>query len=401
MIANAAGGLLPSLAEKLRETFQANVLPSYGMTECMPISSPPADYDLSRPGTSGVPVGPEVAVLNTVTCEPLPTGEEGPICVRGAPCFRGYGALANDPTSFAPDTFLKDGWFNTGDLGFLDKDGYLFITGRSKEVINRGGEIIPPMEVEEAVLAHPEVVACAAFSVPHDVLQETVGICVVLKDDSARRLDLPTLHSFVADKLAAPKWPQCLIFMKGGLPKSHTNKLLRVKLASRLGLPEHTDNMTTWERTFEADCPKQGAPLDEPIPSSLVSVDPTSIQSKLRSSCKNENIWVHKHPSKQGAIVAFVRADVDRRALIDCCVDVLPRYAVPTHVSVVESPGDIDKARAAQLKPADAVVSILNGGGQSSKAAEDPLVQEVMGLFAQVLKLDYTLSPETDFFHVG
>ena len=146
MIANAAGGLLPSLAQELRQTFQAAVLPSYGMTECMPISSPPANYDLSKPGTSGVPVGPEVAILNTDTGEPLSPMEEGPICVRGEPCFRGYGVLANDPNAAKPASFLKDGWFNTGDLGYLDADGYLYITGRSKEVINRGGEIIAPME---------------------------------------------------------------------------------------------------------------------------------------------------------------------------------------------------------------------------------------------------------------
>eukprot|EP00977_Amphora_coffeiformis_P011081 scaffold2655_cov179-Amphora_coffeaeformis.AAC.14 len=401
MIANAAGGLLPSLAERLRETFCANVLPSYGMTECMPISSPPADYDLSKPGTSGVPVGPEVAILNTATCESLPRGEEGPICVRGAPCFRGYGALANDPKAFAPETFLKDGWFNTGDLGYLDEDGYLFITGRSKEVINRGGEIIPPMEVEEAVLAHPEVVACAAFSVPHDVLQETVGICVVLKDDSARRLDLPTLHSFVADKLAAPKWPQCLVFMKGGLPKSHTNKLLRVKLASRLGLPEHTDDMTTWERTFEADCPKQGTPLSDPIPSRAASVEPMEVQSRLRRSYNTEDLWVHTHPNKKGAVVAFVGPKVDRSALIKCCLDELPRYAVPSHITVFESSRHLNMVKNTPPKPADAVVSIMNGKSAASNSPADPLSEEVCTLFAQVLRLDHNVSSDTDFFHVG
>lgn len=154
-------------------------------------------------------MGPEVAILNTATIQSLPVGTEGPICVRGQPCFRGYGTLANDPDATVPETFLKDGWFNTGDLGYLDSDGYLYITGRSKEVINRGGEIIPPMEVEEAVMSHPDVLACAAFSAAHDVLQETVGLCVVLKNEhKIRKLDLPTLHAFVADKLASPKWPQ-------------------------------------------------------------------------------------------------------------------------------------------------------------------------------------------------
>ena len=143
MIANAAGGLLPSLAIQLRDTFGANVLPAYGMTECMPISSPPSSYELTKPGTSGVAVGPEIAILDTLTGTSLPIGQEGPICVRGDPCFRGYGKIANDPSAVVTDiTFMKDGWFNTGDLGHMDEEGYLFITGRSKEVINRGGEII-------------------------------------------------------------------------------------------------------------------------------------------------------------------------------------------------------------------------------------------------------------------
>jgi acyl-CoA synthetase (AMP-forming)/AMP-acid ligase II len=120
-------------------------------------------------------------------------------------------------------------------------------------VINRGGEIISPMEVEEAIISHPDVQACAAFAADHDVLQETVGIVIVAEPGRPRSLDLPTLHAYIAEKLATPKWPQCLVYMEGGLPKSHTNKLLRVKLGSRLGLPEFNDAMSYWERTFDAD----------------------------------------------------------------------------------------------------------------------------------------------------
>jgi acyl-CoA synthetase (AMP-forming)/AMP-acid ligase II len=94
--------------------------------------------------------------------------------------------------------------------------------------------------------------ACAAFAADHDVLQEMVGIVIVPETGGPRSLDLPTLHAYIAEKLATPKWPQCLIFMDDGLPKSHTNKLLRVKLGSRLGLPEFSDSMSYWERTFEA-----------------------------------------------------------------------------------------------------------------------------------------------------
>jgi acyl-CoA synthetase (AMP-forming)/AMP-acid ligase II len=100
----------------------------------MPISSPPADYKLEKPGTSGIPVGPEVAILDRETVESKPTGEAGPICVRGSPCFQGYGKIHGGYEQPEDDSFLPGGWFDTGDLGYLDEDGYLYITGRSKEV---------------------------------------------------------------------------------------------------------------------------------------------------------------------------------------------------------------------------------------------------------------------------
>ncbi|CAM9906168.1 unnamed protein product, partial [Phaeothamnion confervicola] len=153
MICNAAGGLLPSLAVALRDAFDgAAVLPSYGMTECMPISSPPVDYKLDRPGTSGRACGPEVSIRDDGGV-PMPPDAVGNICVRGAPLFPGY---EGDEAATA-SAFFPGGWFNTGDLGMLDPDGFLYLTGRSKEVINRGGEIISPFEVEEALLAHPAV----------------------------------------------------------------------------------------------------------------------------------------------------------------------------------------------------------------------------------------------------
>lgn len=122
MIANAAGGLLPSLARDLRQAFQAAVLPSYGMTECMPITSPPSNYQLNKPGTSGVAVGPEICILNPTTLQKEDTGKEGAICVRGAPCFRGYGRAAGSVAGQEKpaNTFLPGGWFNTGDLGHMD-----------------------------------------------------------------------------------------------------------------------------------------------------------------------------------------------------------------------------------------------------------------------------------------
>jgi len=405
MIANAAGGLLPSLAVELRAVFKANVLPSYGMTECMPISSPPATYKLEKPGTSGVPVGPEVAILNVSTLQHLPTGTEGPICVRGAPCFRGYGVSRDEKGNAVvpPDSFLKDGWFNTGDLGYMDEDGFLYITGRSKEVINRGGEIISPMEVEEAVVSHPNVVACAAFSAPHDVLQEVVGIAIVFAPN-ATKFDLPALHKYLGeDRLAAPKWPQCLVIMENGaLPKSHTNKLLRVKLGQRLGLPELSDDMHPVERTFKAICPPPGTSLDVPIACEPVKVDPTVVQEKLTKAlltdktASDAKVVVVPHPNRPSTVVAHVY-NVERLDVIRAAHNLLDAYEVPSHVCLLKGSNSLDFA---VPTPADAVATILQKEN-SAGGPVDPLVEQMQDLVQAILKLEYIPAPDASFFNLG
>lgn len=401
MIANAAGGLLPSLARELRDVFKANVLPSYGMTECMPISSPPAAYQLEKPGTSGVAVGPELAILNKSTSQPLPFGTEGPICVRGEPCFRGYGInhlQSDNPGS----SFLAEGWFDTGDLGYMDSDGYLYITGRSKEVINRGGEIISPLEVEEAVGSHPSVLACAAFSAPHNVLQEIVGI-VVVPQPNTPKVDLHALQEYLGQgRLAAPKWPQCLVYMDA-LPKSHTNKLLRVKLGQRLAIPEMNDNMYPIERTFSAKCPPQGTPVNVAIPCERVSVHPANIQAILRTamniSSSNQNLVVAPHPRRIGALVVYV-FNVDRLEVVTTAQKLLDCYTVPSHVCELSGPiaGDHDLP---EPKPSDAIGAILQQQSLGLRSQEDPLVSQVQQLFLDLLDLDCVPAPDTNFFNLG
>ena len=188
-IANAAGGLLPVLAQGLKDTFQAVILTSYGMTECMPISSPPQSYKLDPTGTSGIPVGPDVIIVDEACVAKLPCGEKGNILIRGAPCFGGYenNGTANEESFFTIEG--EAGWFNTGDMGHLDQAGYLYISGRSKEIINRGGETISPFEIEEAVIQHPLVKETLAFSAPHEEFQET-GIYTYISHY--------TMHYFIA-----------------------------------------------------------------------------------------------------------------------------------------------------------------------------------------------------------
>ena len=238
------------------------------------------------------------------------------------------------PPSMDDETFIFNGWFNTGDLGYFDNDGYLYITGRSKEVINRGGEIISPMEVEEAVTTHPDIHSCIAFSAPHDVLQEVVGVAIVMQTNRPR-IDLATLQEHLGDQLAGPKWPQCIVFMNGGLPKSHTNKLLRVKLGQRLQLPELSDSMSTMERTFEATCPPQGTGLDIPIPAKRVMLNVTAIENQLKNLLitphdQTSRLMVVPHPHRPGAFVCYT-VNIDRTKAIHSCIQSMDRYAVPTH----------------------------------------------------------------------
>ncbi len=429
MIANAAGGLLPSLAQELRATFGANVLPSYGMTECMPISSPPYNYELTKPGTSGVAVGPEIGIFNN-NMKSLPPNKEGNICVRGRPCFRGYGAVGavhgggHNPTQKVPKALGAGGWFNTGDLGYLDEDGYLFITGRSKEVINRGGEIISPLEVEEEIVQHPSILACAAFSAPHKILQEAVGIVLVHKP-GVRRLDLPTLHTFLQDKLAVAKWPQCLVYMNA-LPKSHTNKLLRVKLGQRLNLPELTDSMFPVQRTFEATCPPQGTLVGVSIPSEAIEVDLEYIQEILRSELDvpeepeqptpeqvddifdavkvspsqagRKQLIVTAHPSRIGSVTIHI-SNIDAKEVISSSERVFDAYLRPSHVCTYSDEISLQNIKK-YPEPTDAVACILSGD-VAKRLITDPMVRGMQELVQELLDLDCLPAYDSNFFHVG
>ena len=267
LICNAAGGLLPSLAANLQHTFDCIVLPSYGMTECMPITSPPLDYRLDRPGTSGVSVGPEIGILDSTDVK-LASGVVGRIAVRGTPVFGGY---LKPNGHLDTSSFTEDGWFDTGDLGYLDQDGYLFVTGRNKEVINRGGELISPFEIEEAILSAAQcecsptfkrIIGALAFSMPHDVLQEVVGVVIVTPPETPRPC-LKSVQLSVRNSLNQVKWPVYLVYMDD-LPKNN-NKILRVNLADRLGLTTLADSVPSAKRHWEALCPPPNTALCEKI----------------------------------------------------------------------------------------------------------------------------------------
>ncbi|MEO3755621.1 non-ribosomal peptide synthetase [Streptomyces sp. B6B3] len=226
----AGSGPLPeSLRERLERNYLLPVVESYGMTEAHQIASSPLDPGLRRPGTIGRPTGSDVAILSGNGAGPLglsEVGEVGEVVIRGANVIGGYldDAEANR-VSFV------DGWFRTGDLGSLDADGYLTLHGRIKEIINRGGEKISPAEIDEVLADHPSVADAVTFPVPHDVLQEDVGVAIVPGDQELRAEDV---RKYAAERLAPFKVPRTIVFVDA-LPRGRGGKINRRDVAESLG----------------------------------------------------------------------------------------------------------------------------------------------------------------------
>lgn len=225
---SSSSSLPPPVMAEVERTFRCPVIEAYGMTEAAHQMAsnplPPADR---KPGTVGRAAGPEVAIFD-FDGNPLDQGGEGEICIRGSNVFSGY---ENNPDANA-EAFYGD-WFRTGDQGFLDEDGYLTISGRLKEIINRGGEKIAPREVDDVLQAHPAVAQIVTFAMPHEKLGEDVAAIVVLKEghEATER----ELRDFAASKLADFKVPRTILF-KDEIPKGATGKLQRIGLAEKLGL---------------------------------------------------------------------------------------------------------------------------------------------------------------------
>jgi acyl-CoA synthetase (AMP-forming)/AMP-acid ligase II len=165
----------------------------------------------------------------------LAADREGEIVVRGASVISGY---LDEPE--ANQVCFRDGWFHTGDLGHLDSEGFLFITGRLKEMINRGGEKILPQGVEEVLMEHPAVAEAAVFAVAHSTLGEDVAAAVVLRDGAAA--SALELRQFAATRLALFKVPRRIVLVDG-IPRTATGKLRRAVLAEQFSnrMPDRPD----------------------------------------------------------------------------------------------------------------------------------------------------------------
>ncbi len=227
-IRSSSAPLPPVVMERLEATFSAPVLESYGMTEAShQMASNPLPPAPRKPGSVGLGVGVDVAIMDEHGLM-LPPGTRGEVVVRGGNVVDGY---ERNPEANA--VAFSNGWFRTGDQGYLDADGYLCLTGRLKELINRGGEKISPLEIDDVLLRHPAVAEALSFAVPHATLGEEVHAAVVLKGEVSER----ELREHCARSLAEFKVPR-KVHMLAALPRGATGKLQRITMARTLGLAE-------------------------------------------------------------------------------------------------------------------------------------------------------------------
>ncbi|WP_299685445.1 acyl--CoA ligase [uncultured Tateyamaria sp.] len=232
---SSSASLPAPVMEELVTTFGAPVIEAYGMTEAThQMCSNPLPPAAQVPGSVGVAAGPEVRIAAETDNTLLPSIDTGEIVISGPNVTLGY---ESNPKANADNFFDAEGkrWFRTGDQGAFDNAGYLRLTGRLKEIINRGGEKISPLEVDATLLSHPDIAQVVCFAVPHDKLGEDIAAAVVLSDGSD--LTQRGIQDFAADRLAKFKVPSAIVILDE-IPKGATGKIQRIGMAEKLGLVE-------------------------------------------------------------------------------------------------------------------------------------------------------------------
>lgn len=225
-IRSCSSSLAPATLHQLEKSFKAPVLEAYAMTEAshQMTSNPLPHRGPHKAGSVGIGQGVEVVILDDAG-NPAELGE---VCIRGKNVTKGY---LNNPEATA-SSFTKDGYFRTGDQGKKDKDGYLILTGRIKELINRGGEKISPIELDSVLLSHPKVAEAVSFAVPDEMYGQEVQATVVLKDgvkDDEKSIERE-LQAYCQTKLAKFKIPK-RFYVTDVMPKTATGKIQRRKVS--------------------------------------------------------------------------------------------------------------------------------------------------------------------------
>ena len=222
-IRSCSASLPAEMMEQMERVFGVPVLEAYGMTEAShQMSSNPQPPSARKPGSVGPGTGVKIGIMDE-TGNLLSPDVRGEVVIQGPNVVSGY---ENNPEANAKS--FTNGWFRTGDQGFLDSDGYLTLTGRIKELINRGGEKIGPREIDEVLLAHPAVAEAVCFGVPHPGWGEEVEAAIVLKEgETATAADV---MAFCKERLADFKRPK-KIYITTAIPRTATGKIQRGAVA--------------------------------------------------------------------------------------------------------------------------------------------------------------------------
>jgi acyl-CoA synthetase (AMP-forming)/AMP-acid ligase II len=221
----SSSALPPAVQQRLEALLGVPVIQGYGMTESGLVAQNPLPPRERRPASAGLVTATELMIRGDDGAS-LPRGAVGEILVRGTGVMPGY---EGDPEANA--RAFVDGWFRTGDLGYLDEDGYLYLTGRIRELINRGGLKVSPSELDELFLRHPDVREAATFGIPHASLGEDVVTAVVLRATATTTGE--QLREFALRRLAAHKVPSSVLIV-AQLPKNAAGKVVRGALKTEL-----------------------------------------------------------------------------------------------------------------------------------------------------------------------
>jgi acyl-CoA synthetase (AMP-forming)/AMP-acid ligase II/thioesterase domain-containing protein/acyl carrier protein len=370
-IRSSSAPLPPRVARELEEAFGAPVLEAYGMTEAAhQIATNPLPPGGRKIGSVGVPTGTELAVLDDAG-QPLAAGQVGEIVIRGPSVVRGY---ERNPGADA-EAFIQ-GWFRTGDQGRVDEDGSVFLTGRTKEIINRGGQKISPREVDDILVEHPAVAQAATFPVPHQTLGEDVAAAVVLRPQAAATGD--EIRRFAQAKLADYKVPREILLVEE-IPKGPTGKVQRLALATQLDLAGR-----------------------RPPPSSGDATAPTATEAALASIWADvlqlERVEVGDNFFQLGG--DSIQAAVVVSRVADTLGARLPLRSVFEHPTVRRLAVLVEGASRATEGPLDALVPVQRGGVHTPFFAggSNPLYRDLaehLGPDQPFFSLDvYTLQEE-------
>ena len=216
----SGGASMPvEVMHAFNQKYALTILEGYGLSETSPVATFNHQHRPPKPGSIGTAIwGGQLRVVNEQD-EPLPNGEVGELVIQGHNVMRGY---YKDPEATAD--VMRGGWFHTGDLAYMDDEGYIFIVDRVKDMINRAGLNVYPREVEEVLYGHPAIAEAAVVGVAHDVQGEKVKAFVVLKPEHTA--DAHELIQYCKERLADYKIPRMVAFCEA-LPRTATGKVLK------------------------------------------------------------------------------------------------------------------------------------------------------------------------------